>query len=46
MRERRRINGKRVERVTELFPRYLFVLVEGGRWWGIRWCVGVRNLVA
>ena len=44
LRELRARNGRKVERVSPLFPGYLFIQIVG-RWWDARWCIGVLNLI-
>ena len=33
------------ERVAPLFPGYVFVGIEGGRWWAARWAIGVVRVL-
>lgn len=44
LRERRRRNGRVIERRPLLFPSYGFVLLVDG-WWQARWCAGVAGLI-
>jgi transcriptional antiterminator RfaH len=46
LRERHVRRGQISERIVPLFPRYLFVWIEGGRWCGARWSIGVAALIA
>jgi transcriptional antiterminator RfaH len=37
--------GRRVERLKPLFPSYIFVAFQDGRWWDARWCTGVVAVI-
>jgi len=41
IRERHTKGGRRIERLRPLFPSYAFVAFENGRFWNVRWCIGV-----
>jgi transcriptional antiterminator RfaH len=45
IRERRLHGGRRIEKLEPLFPSYAFVAIQDGRWWDVRWCVGVSALI-
>jgi transcriptional antiterminator RfaH len=44
VREQRRVNGRKIERTSLLFPSYCFVLIVTG-WWQARWSPGVLKIV-
>jgi transcriptional antiterminator RfaH len=46
VRERRSRNGRRIVSTPPLFPSYLFVRIEEGRWWTARWSIGIAALVS
>jgi transcriptional antiterminator RfaH len=37
--------GRRIEKIGPLFPSYIFVAIQDGRWWNARWCVGVLAVI-
>jgi transcriptional antiterminator RfaH len=37
--------GRRIEKIEPLFPSYIFVAIQDGRWWNARWCVGVLAMI-
>ena len=45
IRERHTKGGHRIERLRPLFPSYALVVLENGRWWDVRWCVGVCAVI-
>jgi transcriptional antiterminator RfaH len=45
IRERHTKGGRRIERLRPLFPSYALVVLENGRWWDVRWCVGVAGVI-
>jgi transcriptional antiterminator RfaH len=45
IRERYAKGGRRIERLGPLFPSYAFVAFRDGRWWDVRWCVGVAAVI-
>ena len=45
VRERHAKGGRRIERLRPLFPSYGFVAFQNGRWWDVRWCVGVAAVI-
>jgi transcriptional antiterminator RfaH len=45
IRERLSKGGRRIERLRPLFPCYCFVASENGRFWDVRWCVGVAAVL-
>jgi len=44
VREQRRVNGRKIERVSLLFHSYVFVSIVTG-WWQARWSPGVLKIV-
>ena len=42
---RRLVHGRRITVTPPLFPGYLFVAIQDGRWWDARWSPGVISLI-
>jgi transcriptional antiterminator RfaH len=45
LREHRTRRGRRLVTVMPLFPSYLFLRIQDGRWWDARWCACVCGLI-
>jgi transcriptional antiterminator RfaH len=37
--------GRPGEKIEPLFPSYIFIAIQDGRWWNARWCVGVLAVI-
>jgi len=45
VRSQRVRHGRRSEKIEPLFPSYIFISIQDGRWWSARWCVGVLAVI-
>jgi transcriptional antiterminator RfaH len=45
IRERHAKGGRRLVRLRPLFPSYAFIVLQNGRWWDVRWSVGVAAVI-
>jgi transcription antitermination factor NusG len=45
LRERCIRRGRKVETIMPLFPSYIFLLIESGRWYDARWCPAVVDVL-
>jgi transcriptional antiterminator RfaH len=45
VRSQRIRRGRRSEKIEPLFPSYIFISIQDGRWWTARWCVGVLAVI-
>jgi transcriptional antiterminator RfaH len=45
VRSQRIRRGRRSEKIEPLFPSYIFVAIQDGRWWSARWCVGILSVI-
>jgi transcriptional antiterminator RfaH len=45
IRERQVKGGRRIVRLRSLFPSYVFIAFENGRWWDARWTIGVSAVI-
>jgi transcription antitermination factor NusG len=45
IRERHAKGGRRLVRLRPLFPSYAFIILQNGRWWDVRWSIGVAAVI-
>jgi transcriptional antiterminator RfaH len=43
--ERRVSHGRRITVTPPLFPGYIFVVIQDGRWWNARWSPGISTII-
>jgi transcriptional antiterminator RfaH len=41
LRVRKMVHGRRITVTPPLFPGYLFIAIQNGRWWDARWSPGI-----
>ena len=45
LRVRKMVHGRRITVTPPLFPGYLFIAIQNGRWWDARWSPGIISLI-
>jgi transcriptional antiterminator RfaH len=45
LRVRKMMHGRRITVTPPLFPGYLFIAIQNGRWWDARWSPGIISLI-